>query len=172
MVFIEIWYWFRWFSLMIAGNKSWVLVLFDYLDMIRVLFFWYEFDMNLMVKKYDFDRVVLFVDFALRESIGFTGVLWDWWVVNRCVLMCYFIIKYMVFGWIRLKPYFIMVWGDFRLIIGDLWWCWNGEKHWFFKVLSNSVSNSKCGLRRGWNRYAVPGFRLPALKCKLRPLLA
>ena len=32
---------------------------------------------NLITKKYDFDRVVLFVDFALRESIGLTGVLWD-----------------------------------------------------------------------------------------------
>ena len=74
---------------------------------------------NLMTKKYDFDRVVLFVNFALRESIGFTGVLWDWWVVNRCVLMCYFFIKYMVFGWVRLKPYFIRVWWDFcvRMVI-------------------------------------------------------
>ena len=29
---------------------------------------------NLMTKKYDFDRVVLFVNFVLCESIGFTGV--------------------------------------------------------------------------------------------------
>ena len=71
-----------------------------------LMWVWYEFDDN-DDKNYDFDRVVLFVDFALRESIGFTGVLWDWWVVNRCVLMCYFFIKYMVFGWVRLKPYFI-----------------------------------------------------------------
>ena len=74
---------------------------------------------NLITKKYDFDRVVLFVNFVLCESIDFTGVLWDWWVVNRCVLMCYFFIKYMVFGWVRLKPYFIRVWLDFcvRMVI-------------------------------------------------------
>ena len=51
---------------------------------------------NLITKKYDFDRVVLFVNFVLCESIDFTGVLWDWWVVNRCVLMCYFFIKYVI----------------------------------------------------------------------------
>ena len=86
---------------MIAGNKCWVWVLFDYLDMIRVLFFWYEFDMNLMVKKYDFDRVVLFVDLVWLKSIDFTGVFSDWWVVNWLVLMCYFIIIYGIFGWVR-----------------------------------------------------------------------
>ena len=32
---------------------------------------------NLITKKYDFDRVVLFVDFVLCESIDFTDVLWD-----------------------------------------------------------------------------------------------
>ena len=36
-------------------------------------------------KKYDFDRVVLFVDFALWESIDFTDVLWDFWFVNKLV---------------------------------------------------------------------------------------
>ena len=86
---------------MIAGNKCWVWVLFDYLDMIRVLFFWYEFDMNLMVKKYDFDRVVLFVDLVWLKSIDFTGVLNDWWDVNRWFLMCYFIIIYGIFGGVR-----------------------------------------------------------------------
>ena len=60
-------------------------------------------------KKYDFDRVVLFMDFVLYESIDVTGVLLDWWVVNRCVLMCYFFIIYGVFGWVRMKPYFIRV---------------------------------------------------------------
>ena len=74
---------------------------------------------NLITKKYDFDRVVLFVDFALRESIGFTGVLWDWWVVNRCVLMCYFFIKYDVFGWVREKPYFIRAERCFECIFDD-----------------------------------------------------
>ena len=76
---------------------------------------WYEFD----DKNYDFDRVVLFVNFVLCESIDFTSVLWDWWVVNRCVLMCYFFIKYDVFGWVRFKLYFSMVWGDFWWDSGD-----------------------------------------------------
>ena len=47
--------------------------------------FVYKFDN----KKYDFDRVVLFVDFALRESIGFTGVLNDFEIKIdsfRCVI--------------------------------------------------------------------------------------
>ena len=86
---------------MIAGNKCWVWVLFDYLDMIRGLFFWYEFDMNLMVKKYDFDRVVLFANLVWLKSIDFTGVFSDWWVVNWLVLMCYFIIIYGIFGGVR-----------------------------------------------------------------------
>ena len=76
-------------------------MLFDYLDMIRVLFFWYEFDMNLIVKKYDFDRVVLFANFVWLKSIDFTGVFSDWWVVNWLVLMCYFIIIYGIFGGVR-----------------------------------------------------------------------
>ena len=42
-----------------------------------VWIFWYEFDINLMIKNYDFDRVVLFVDFVLCKSIDFTGVLSD-----------------------------------------------------------------------------------------------
>ena len=110
--------------------------------------------------------MVLFVDFALRESIGFTGVLWDWWVVNRCVLMCYFFIKYMVFGWVRLKPYFIRAERCFEGIFDDFlryrkWW-----KCWFFKVLPNSVSNSKWGSRCGWKRYAPFGNRTLVLKCK------
>ena len=39
--------------------------------------FWCEFDMNLMIKNYDFDRVVLFVDLVWLKSIDFTGVLSD-----------------------------------------------------------------------------------------------
>ena len=57
--------------------------------------------MNLMVKKYDFDRVVLFVNFVWLKSIDFTGVLNDWWDVNWLVLMCYFIIIYGIFGGVR-----------------------------------------------------------------------
>ena len=33
--------------------------------------------MNLMIKNYDFDKEVLFVDFVLCESIDFIDVLWD-----------------------------------------------------------------------------------------------
>ena len=57
--------------------------------------------MNLMVKKYDFDRVVLFANFVWLKSIDFTGDLNDWWVVNWLVLMCYFIIIYGIFGGVR-----------------------------------------------------------------------
>ena len=39
-----------------------------------------SFDMNLMVKKYDFDRVMLSVDWVLLESIDFTCVLSDFWL--------------------------------------------------------------------------------------------
>ena len=82
-------------------------------------FFWYEFDMNLMVKKYDFDRVVLFANLVWLKSIDFTGDLNDWWDVNRWFLMCYFIIKYSVFGGVRENALFIRVWGDFRV---KYWW--------------------------------------------------
>ena len=136
----EIWVDFLWFSLMIAGNKCWVWVLFDYLDMIRVLFFWYEFDMNLMVKKYDFDRVVLFANLVWLKSIDFTGVLNDWWDVNRWFLMCYFIIKYSVFGGVRENALFIRVWGDFWWNSGDFWWCEKWWNSWFCWVLSKWVS--------------------------------
>ena len=81
-------------------------LLFGYdVSVIFLILVWCEFD----DKNYDFDRVVLFVDFALRESIGFTGVLWDWWVVNRCAFMNYFFVKYGIFGGVRLKYWFIRV---------------------------------------------------------------
>ena len=35
------------------------------------------FDVSLMIKNYDFDRVVLFVDLIWLKSIDFTGVLND-----------------------------------------------------------------------------------------------
>ena len=47
-----------------------------------------------MIKNYDFDRVMLFVDLEWLKSIDFTGVLSDWWDINRLVLMSYFFIKY------------------------------------------------------------------------------
>ena len=62
-----------------------------------------------MIKNYDFDRVVLFVDLIWLKSIDFTGDLNDFGDANRRILMCYFIIIYGVFGRVRLKPYFIRV---------------------------------------------------------------
>ena len=68
-------------------------LLFGYdVSIIFLILVWCEFD----DKNYDFDRVVLFVNFVLWESIDFTGGLNDWWDVNRCVLMCYFFIKYVI----------------------------------------------------------------------------
>ena len=64
---------------------------------------------NLMIKNYDFDRVILFVDLEWLKNIDFTGVLNDWWDINRWFLMCYFFIKYGIFGRVRFKPYFIRV---------------------------------------------------------------
>ena len=72
-----------------------------------------SFDMSLMVKNNDFDRMVLFMNLVWLKSIDFTSVLWDWRVVNRCAFINYFFTKYGVFGWVREKPYFIRVWGDF-----------------------------------------------------------
>ena len=153
---------------MIAGKKWWGLVLdcgVVYIESVKILkWFW--------CKKCNFDRVVLFVDLVWLNSIDFTGGLWDWWVVNWLVLMCYFFIKYMVFGWVRLKPYFIRAERCFWWDSGDFWWCENGWKHWFLGILSKWVSNSKWGSRCGNNRYALSGNRIFVLKCKLRPLLA
>ena len=128
--------------------------------------FWYEFD----GKNNDFDRVVLFMNLVWLKSIDFTSVLNDFWFVNKLVLMCYFFIKYDVFGWVREKPYFIRAERYFEAIFNDFWRYRKWWKCWFFKVLPNSVSNSKWGFRRGNNRYAVPGNRTIVLKCKLRPL--
>ena len=97
---------------MITGKECWVLskIIISVWDMKK-------FDMNLyvnlMIKNYDFDRVALFVDLEWLKSIDFTGGLSDWWVVNWLVLMCYFIIIYGIFGWVREKLYFSRVWGEF-----------------------------------------------------------
>ena len=91
-------------------------LLFGYdVSVIFLILVWCEFD----DKKYDFDRVIWFMDLMLCESIDFTGDLNDWWVVNRCILMCYFIIKYDVFGWVREKPYFIRAERCFKCIFDD-----------------------------------------------------
>ena len=115
--------------------------------------------------------MVLFVNFVLCKSIDFTGVLSDFWVVNKLVLKCYFFIKYDVFGRVRFKPYFIRAERCFECIFDDFWWCWKWWKCWFFKVLPNSVSNSKLGFRRGNIRCALSGNRTFVLKCKLCPLM-
>ena len=71
------------------------------------------------------------------------GNAWFLWVKlgwDGCFVLSNMYWFFKDFDWVRLKPYFTRVWGDFWVIWGDFWWCWNGEKHWFFKVLSNSVS--------------------------------
>ena len=118
----------------------------------------------------DFDRRVKFW-FALEsKSIDFTCVLLDWWVVNRLVLMCYFLIKYGIFGWVREKLYFSRVWGCFCgivVIFGVVGMGENGVKWSFCRT---HYRTRKWGFRRENNRYAVPDFRLHVLKCKPRPL--
>ena len=102
------------------------------------------------------------------KSIDFTGVLSDFWFVNKLVLMCYFFIKYDVFGWVREKPYFIRAERYFEAIFNDFWRYRKWWKCWFFKVLPNSVSNSKGGSRHGNIRYTLFGNRTFVLKCKPR----
>ena len=48
----------------------------------------------------------------------------------------------------------------------------SGEMLDFSMFCRTHYRTRKWGFRRGNIRYAVPGFRLPALKCKPRPLLA
>ena len=117
----------------------------------------------------DFDRKVKFWFVLESKSIDFTGVLLDWCVVNRCVLMCYLLIKYGVFGWVREKLYFSRCWWDFRVDSGDFWWCEKWWNAWFFNVLSKWVSNSKWWKTCGNIRYALSSNRTFVQKCKLRP---
>ena len=133
-------------------------------------FFWYEFDMNLMVKKYDFDRVVLFANLVWLKSIDFTGVFSDWWVVNWLVLMCYFIIIYGIFGWVRLNALFSRDWGDFWWNSGDFWWCEKWWNAWFFNVLSKSLPNSEITIDVWIEEICLVCNRTLVLKCKPRPL--
>ena len=101
---------------------------------------------------------------------GNTWFLWIKWGWSGCFVLNILYEFFEDFDWVRFKPYFIRAERCFWVELGDFWCGGNGEKHWFFKVLSNSVSNSKWGLRCGWNRCAVPGFRWSVLKCKPRPL--
>ena len=63
----------------------------------------------------DFDRSVKFWFVLESKSIDITGVFGDFWVINRCVFMDYFFIKYNVFGWVRESAWFIRDWGDFKV---------------------------------------------------------
>ena len=98
------------------------------------------FDVSLIIKNYDFDRVVLFVDLAWLKSVDFTGVLLDWWSANRLVLMCCFFIVYGVFGGVRENALFSRVWWDFWVICGDFWRGMNWWKWRKMGVLSKWVS--------------------------------
>ena len=116
-----------------------------------LMWVWYKFH----DKNYDFDKEVYFVNFVLCESIDFTGVLSDFWFVNKLVLKCYFFIKNVIFGWVRLKLYSIMVWWDF--------WCYDviflcGVNVWKWRkigVLSNSLPNSEM-VENVWKQQICP----------------
>ena len=61
--------------------------MFGYLGLMRLVWswwvdvnFWHGVNMSLMIK-YDFDKVVLFVDKKKKKSIDFTGVLSDFEIV-------------------------------------------------------------------------------------------
>ena len=110
-----------------------------------------------------------FFDDRIAGNAWFLLVKWGWsgWFVLSNL---YWFFE--DFDCVRLKPYFIRVERCFESIFDDFWRYWNWWKCWFFKVLSNSIPNSKWGLRHGWNRCAVPGNRTLVLKCKPRPLLA
>ena len=94
---------------------------------------WYD-------KFFDFDRRVKFWFVLESKSVYFTGVLLDWWAVNRLVLMCYFLIKYGIFGWVREKLYFSRVWWYFLWNSGDFWLSYKGWKWRKMGVLSKCVS--------------------------------
>ena len=112
------------------------------------------------------------MDLVWLKSIDFTGVLNDWWDVNRW-FWCVISLLYMVFS---VEFDRMLIFQGFEGILewnsGDFWWCKKWWNAWFWWVLSKWVSNSKWGSRCGNIRYAVPGFRLLVLKCKLCPLMA
>ena len=129
----------------------------------------------------NFDRRVKFWFILESKSVDFTGVLGDFGVINRCVFMDCFFIKYNVFGLVRWNALFSRVWVDFWWNSGDFLWCeklWNA---WFCWVCSKSVSKwfgwfwgvfEKIWffeLRCGWNRWGDLRCRGFVLKCKLPP---
>ena len=68
-----------------------------------------------MIKNYDFDRSILFVNLIWLKSVDFTGVYeilrldFMWFVIG------YFVVKYGIFGWVRWNALFSRVWGYFRV---------------------------------------------------------
>ena len=132
--------------------------------------FWLCLLCNLWCDKFlYFDRRVKFWFVLDSKSVDFTGVLLDWWVVNRLVLMCYFFIKYGVFGWVREKLYFQGFDGIFEwyvVVFGVVGMGENGVKWSFCRT---HYRTRKWGFRRENIRYAVLDFRLHVLKCKPRP---
>ena len=109
-----------------------------------------------------------FLDDRIVGNAWFLWVKWGW---GGCLVLNILYEFFEDFDQVRLKPYFIRVERCFEGIFDDFWRCWNGEKHWFFKVLSNSVSNSKWGSRHGKIRYAVSINRTVVLKCKPCPVI-
>ena len=84
---------------MIAGKEClvWYVWLFRY-GMSEIFDMgWHELD----DKKYGFDKVVLFVDWAYWKSIDFTGVLSDFEIVILIVYEVKFCGLSAIFGWVR-----------------------------------------------------------------------
>ena len=83
--------------------------------------------------------------------------------------MCYFLVKYGIFGWVRENLYFSRVWGNFcvrMVIFGVVGSGENGVKLAFCRT---HYRTRKWGFRRENIRYAILDFRLHVLKCKPRP---
>ena len=114
-----------------------------------------------------FGERVIFWWLDCGKCLIFVGEMGLGW----CLGWCFDGWNFVIFDQVRLKPYFIRVERCFEGIFDDFWCGGNGEKHWFFKVLSNSVSNSKWGSRRGNIRYVASGNRTLVLKCKHTPVM-
>lgn len=113
-----------------------------------------EFGERVIFRWLDCGKCSIFVG-----EMGFVGVFYFEW----------FVLIFRRFWSSSIEALFFKGWEVFWRCF---WWfltMLKWRKHWFFKVLSNSVSNSKWGLRRGKNRYAVPGNRTLVLKCKHTP---
>ena len=131
-----------------------------------IVFFWLYSLCDLWCDNFfDFDRKVKFWFVLESESVDFTGVSSDWWVVNRLILMCYFFIKYGVFCRVREKLYFSRFWWCFWWDSGDFWCSGKGWKWRKMGVLSNSLPNSKIAINV-WMEEICPSW-LPAACSKM-----